>query len=149
MSEKIPILKKNREEKRVPMSCLRKCIAKRLIETKNNIAMLTTFNEVNMKPILDLRKKYGKTFEERHNVRLGLMSFYVKTVLEALKRYPKINAYIDGEDIIYHNFFDISIAISTDRGLVTPVLKDVDLLSMADIEKKKLNNFLIKEILEN
>nr|WP_113864632.1 2-oxoglutarate dehydrogenase complex dihydrolipoyllysine-residue succinyltransferase [Brenneria salicis]NMN92202.1 2-oxoglutarate dehydrogenase E2 component [Brenneria salicis ATCC 15712 = DSM 30166]RBP67538.1 2-oxoglutarate dehydrogenase E2 component [Brenneria salicis ATCC 15712 = DSM 30166]RLM32474.1 dihydrolipoamide succinyltransferase [Brenneria salicis ATCC 15712 = DSM 30166] len=125
-----------RSEKRVPMTRLRKRVAERLLEAKNNTAMLTTFNEVNMKPIMDLRKQYGDAFEKRHDVRLGFMSFYIKAVLEALKRYPEVNASIDGEDVVYHNYFDISIAVSTPRGLVTPVLRDVDALGMADIEKR-------------
>lgn len=125
-----------RSEKRVPMTRLRKRVAERLLEAKNNTAMLTTFNEVNMKPIMVLRKKYGEAFEKRHDVRLGFMSFYLKAVVEALKRFPEVNASIDGEDVVYHNYFDISIAVSTPRGLVTPVLRDVDMLSMADIEKK-------------
>lgn len=125
-----------RSEKRVPMTRLRKRIAERLLEAKNNTAMLTTFNEVNMKPIMDLRKQYGETFEKRHGVRLGFMSFYIKAVVEALKRFPEINASIDGDDVVYHNYFDISIAVSTPRGLVTPVLRDVDTMSVADIEKK-------------
>lgn len=124
-----------RTEKRVPMTRLRKTIANRLLEAKNSTAMLTTFNEVNMKPIMDLRKQYKDQFEERHGVRLGFMSFYVKAVTEALKRYPEVNASIDGDDIVYHNYFDISMAVSTPRGLVTPVLKDCDTLGFADIEK--------------
>jgi 2-oxoglutarate dehydrogenase E2 component (dihydrolipoamide succinyltransferase) len=126
----------NRSEKRVPMTRLRKRVAERLLEAKNSTAMLTTFNEINMKPIMDLRKQYGDAFEKRHGVRLGFMSFYIKAVVEALKRFPEVNASIDGEDVVYHNYFDVSIAVSTPRGLVTPVLKDVDALSMADIEKK-------------
>ncbi|MBS0848588.1 2-oxoglutarate dehydrogenase complex dihydrolipoyllysine-residue succinyltransferase [Citrobacter sp. JGM124] len=125
-----------RSEKRVPMTRLRKRVAERLLEAKNSTAMLTTFNEVNMKPIMDLRKQYGDAFEKRHGVRLGFMSFYIKAVVEALKRYPEVNASIDGEDVVYHNYFDVSIAVSTPRGLVTPVLRDVDTLSMADIEKR-------------
>lgn len=125
-----------RSEKRVPMTRLRKRVAERLLEAKNSTAMLTTFNEVNMKPVMDLRKQYGEAFEKRHGVRLGFMSFYIKAVVEALKRFPEVNASLDGEDVVYHNYFDVSIAVSTPRGLVTPVLKDVDLLSMADIEKK-------------
>ncbi|MFP1908663.1 2-oxoglutarate dehydrogenase complex dihydrolipoyllysine-residue succinyltransferase [Lonsdalea quercina] len=125
-----------RSEKRVPMTRLRKRVAERLLEAKNSTAMLTTFNEVNMKPVMDLRKQYGEAFEKRHGVRLGFMSFYIKAVVEALKRYPEVNASLDGEDVVYHNYFDVSIAVSTPRGLVTPVLKDVDFLSMADIEKK-------------
>jgi len=125
-----------RSEKRVPMTRLRKRVAERLLEAKNSTAMLTTFNEVNMKPIMDLRKQYGDAFEKRHGVRLGFMSFYIKAVVEALKRYPEVNASIDGEDVVYHNYFDVSIAVSTPRGLVTPVLRDVDTLGMADIEKR-------------
>ncbi|ADO49346.1 2-oxoglutarate dehydrogenase complex dihydrolipoyllysine-residue succinyltransferase [[Enterobacter] lignolyticus] len=124
-----------RSEKRVPMTRLRKRVAERLLEAKNSTAMLTTFNEVNMKPIMDLRKQYGDAFEKRHGIRLGFMSFYVKAVVEALKRYPEVNASIDGDDVVYHNYFDVSMAVSTPRGLVTPVLRDVDALGMADIEK--------------
>ncbi|MBG6241194.1 MAG: 2-oxoglutarate dehydrogenase complex dihydrolipoyllysine-residue succinyltransferase [Candidatus Symbiopectobacterium sp. Dall1.0] len=126
----------HRSEKRVPMTRLRKRVAERLLEAKNSTAMLTTFNEVNMKPIMDLRQQYGDAFEKRHGVRLGFMSFYIKVVVEALKRYPEVNASIDGEDVVYHNYFDVSIAVSTPRGLVTPVLRDVDALGMADVEKK-------------
>ncbi|KDM93240.1 2-oxoglutarate dehydrogenase complex dihydrolipoyllysine-residue succinyltransferase [Photobacterium galatheae] len=125
----------HRSEKRVPMTRLRKRIAERLLEAKNSTAMLTTFNEVNMKPIMDLRKQYKDIFEERHGIRLGFMSFYVKAVVEALKRFPEVNASIDGDDVVYHNFFDVSIAVSTPRGLVTPVLRDCDKLSLAEIEK--------------
>jgi len=123
-----------RTQKRVPMTRLRKTIATRLLEAKNSTAMLTTFNEVNMKPIMELRKQYKDLFEKTHDTRLGFMSFYVKAVTEALKRFPGVNASIDGDDIVYHNFFDISIAVSTPRGLVTPVLRDSDQLSMAGIE---------------
>ncbi|MDD9195660.1 2-oxoglutarate dehydrogenase complex dihydrolipoyllysine-residue succinyltransferase [Aliivibrio sp. S3MY1] len=125
----------HRSQKRVPMTRLRKTVARRLLEAKNNTAMLTTFNEVNMKPIMELRKQYQEQFEKRHGTRLGFMSFYVKAVTEALKRYPEVNASIDGDDIVYHNYFDISMAVSTPRGLVTPVLKDCDALGFADIEK--------------
>ncbi|MFT5808425.1 MAG: 2-oxoglutarate dehydrogenase E2 component (dihydrolipoamide succinyltransferase) [Moritella dasanensis] len=128
-------LQAGRSEKRVPMTRLRKRIAERLLEAKNSTAMLTTFNEINMKPIMDIRKQYKDVFEERHGIRLGFMSFYVKAVVEALKRYPEVNASLDGTDIIYHNYFDVSIAISTPRGLVTPVLRDCDTMSLADIEK--------------
>ncbi len=124
-----------RNQKRVPMTRLRKRVAERLLEAKNATAMLTTFNEVNMKPIMELRQQYQEQFEKRHDVRLGFMSFYVKAVTEALKRYPEVNASIDGDDIVYHNFFDISIAVSTPRGLVTPVLRDCDTLSFAEVEK--------------
>jgi 2-oxoglutarate dehydrogenase E2 component (dihydrolipoamide succinyltransferase) len=125
----------SRSQKRIPMTRLRKRVAERLLEAKNSTAMLTTFNEVNMKPIMELRKQYKDLFEKKHDIRLGFMSFYVKAVTEALKRYPEVNASIDGEEIVYHNFFDISIAVSTPRGLVTPVLKDTDMLSVAEIEK--------------
>lgn len=125
-----------RNEKRVPMTRLRKRIAERLLEAKNSTAMLTTFNEVDMLPIMQLRKKYTEKFEKSHGIRLGFMSFYVKAVVEALKRYPEVNASIDGDDIIYHDYFDISIAVSTPRGLVTPVLRNCDKLSMAEIEKQ-------------
>ena len=131
-----------RSEKRVPMTRLRKRIAERLLEAKNSTAMLTTFNEVDMQPIMTLRKTYGEKFEKQHGVRLGFMSFYIKAVVEALKRYPEVNASIDGDDVVYHNYFDISIAVSTPRGLVTPVLRDCDKLSMAEIEKQ------IKELAE-
>jgi 2-oxoglutarate dehydrogenase E2 component (dihydrolipoamide succinyltransferase) len=124
----------SRTEKRVPMTRLRKTIATRLLEAKNSTAMLTTFNEVNMKPIMDLRKQYQDSFEKRHGIRLGFMSFYVKAVTEALKRFPEVNASIDGDDICYHNYFDISIAVSTPRGLVTPILRDCDTLGMPGIE---------------
>ncbi|WMC12358.1 2-oxoglutarate dehydrogenase complex dihydrolipoyllysine-residue succinyltransferase [Oceanimonas pelagia] len=124
-----------RDQKRVPMTRLRKRVAERLLEAKNTTAMLTTFNEVNMKPIMDLRKQYQDIFEKRHGIRLGFMSFYVKAVVESLKRFPEVNASIDGDDIVYHNYFDVSIAVSTPRGLVTPVLRDCDRLSLADIEK--------------
>ncbi|MFY8274963.1 2-oxoglutarate dehydrogenase complex dihydrolipoyllysine-residue succinyltransferase [Pseudoalteromonas sp. SSDWG2] len=130
-----PVPVGNRTQKRVPMTRLRKTIANRLLEAKNSTAMLTTFNEVNMKPIMDLRKQYQEVFEKRHGTRLGFMSFYVKAVVEALKRFPEVNASIDGDDIVYHNYFDISIAVSTPRGLVTPVLRDCDKLSLAEIEK--------------
>ncbi len=125
----------DRSQKRVPMTRLRKTIANRLLEAKNSTAMLTTFNEVNMKPIMELRKQYQDVFEKKHGIRLGFMSFYVKAVTEALKRYPEVNAAIDGDDIVYHNYFDVSIAVSTPRGLVTPVLRDCDKMNLAEIEK--------------
>lgn len=123
-----------RHEKRVPMTRLRKRLADRLLEAKNSTAMLTTFNEINMQAIIDLRNRYGKVFEKRHGERLGFMSFCVKAVVEALKRYPEINASIDGTDVVYHNYFDISIAVSTSRGLVTPVLRNAGIMCMAEIE---------------
>ncbi len=130
-----PVVTGDRSQKRVPMTRLRKTIANRLLEAKNSTAMLTTFNEVNMKPIMDLRKQYADVFEKKHGIRLGFMSFYVKAVTEALKRYPEVNAAIDGDDIVYHNYFDVSIAVSTPRGLVTPVLRDCDKMNLAEIEK--------------
>lgn len=130
-----PVVTGDRSQKRVPMTRLRKTIANRLLEAKNSTAMLTTFNEINMKPIMDLRKQYGEVFEKRHGIRLGFMSFYVKAVTEALKRFPEVNASIDGDDIVYHNYFDVSIAVSTPRGLVTPVLRDCDKMNLAEIEK--------------
>ena len=130
-----PAVSGDRDQKRVPMTRLRKRIAERLLQAKNDTAMLTTFNEINMKPIMDLRKKYKDVFEETHGTRLGFMGFYIKAVTEALKRFPDVNASIDGDDIVYHNYFDVSIAVSTPRGLVTPVLRDTDKMSIADMEK--------------
>ncbi|UDG81050.1 Dihydrolipoyllysine-residue succinyltransferase component of 2-oxoglutarate dehydrogenase complex [Candidatus Hartigia pinicola] len=133
----------HRSKKHIPMTRLRQCISERLLKAQNSMATLTTFNEVNMQPIKDFRKKYNEIFEKQHDVRLGFMSFYVKAAVEALKRYPEVNASIDGSDIVYHNYFDISIAISTSRGLVTPVLRDVDISNMGDIEKK-IKEFTLK-----
>jgi 2-oxoglutarate dehydrogenase E2 component (dihydrolipoamide succinyltransferase) len=124
-----------RPEKRVPMSRLRARIAERLVEAQHNAAMLTTFNEVNMKPIMDLRTTYKDAFEKLHGVKLGFMSFFVKAAVEALKRSPAVNASIDGQDVVYHGYYDIGIAVSTERGLVVPVIRDADKLSMAGIEK--------------
>jgi 2-oxoglutarate dehydrogenase E2 component (dihydrolipoamide succinyltransferase) len=125
-----------REEKRVPMTRLRKRIAERLLNAKNSTAMLTTFNEVDMSAVMNMRKRYKDLFEKTHNTRLGFMSFFTKACVECLKRFPDVNASIDGEDIVYHNYFDIGIAVSTERGLVVPVLRDVDQMSMADVEKQ-------------
>ncbi|MBA2657571.1 MAG: 2-oxoglutarate dehydrogenase complex dihydrolipoyllysine-residue succinyltransferase [Tatlockia sp.] len=124
-----------REERRVPMSRLRIKIAERLVQAQHNAAMLTTFNEVNLKAVMDLRAQYKDSFEKKHGVRLGFMSFFTKAVVEALKRFPSVNASIDGQDIIYHGYYDIGIAVSTERGLVVPVLRNADQLSMAEIEK--------------
>lgn len=124
-----------REEKRVPMSRIRARIAERLVQVKQETAMLTTFNEVNMKPIMDIRSEHKEQFEKTHGVKLGFMSFFVKAVVEALKNFPAVNASIDDKDIVYHGFFDIGIAVSTERGLVVPVLRDADQMSMAEIEK--------------
>ncbi len=123
-----------REEKRVPMSRLRKIIAERLVQSQHDAAMLTTFNEVNLQAVKDLRATYGAAFEKKHGVRLGFMSFFNKAVIEALKRFPAVNASIDGNDIVYHGYFDIGIAVSTPRGLVVPVIRDADKLSMAETE---------------
>lgn len=124
-----------RTEKRVPMTRLRKRVAERLLDAKNSTAMLTTFNEVNMKPIMDLRARYKETFEKAHNgTRLGFMSFFTKAASEALKRFPEVNASIDGDDIVYHGYFDIGVAVSSDRGLVVPVLRDTDQMSLATME---------------
>lgn len=126
----------NRPENRVPMSRLRARIAERLIQSQLTNATLTTFNEVNMQPVLDIRRKLGKEFEKEHGVRLGLMSFFMKAAVAALKKFPVVNASIDGNDIVYHGYFDIGIAISSPRGLVVPIMRDVDLMSLSDIEKK-------------
>lgn len=134
------LIHNNRTETRVVMSRLRKKISERLLNVTHTTAMLTTFNEVNMHPIIILRKKYGELFEKKYSIKLGLMSFYIKSVLEGLRNFPDINASIDGEDIVHYNYFDISIAVSTPRGLITPVLRNVDTLDISDIEKniKKL-----------
>ena len=124
-----------RLEQRVPMTRLRARIAERLLLAKNNTAMLTTFNEINMKPVMDLRNRYKDDFEKKYGVRLGFMGFFVRAVIEALKRYPAVNASIDGNDIIYHGYYDIGIAVSSPRGLVVPIMRDVDQMSLADIEK--------------
>lgn len=125
-----------RTEKRVPMTRLRKRVAERLLSATQETAMLTTFNEVNMKPLMDMRTKYKEKFEKRHGVRLGFMSLFVKAATEALKRFPAVNASLDGDDIVYHGFYDIGVAVSSDRGLVVPVLRDTDRMGMADIEAK-------------
>ena len=124
-----------RGERRVPMTRLRQRIAERLVQSQHEAAILTTFNEINMKPIMDLRKKYKDMFEKEHDVKLGFMSFFTKAVIEALKRFPAVNASIDGQDVIYHDYYDIGIAIGTTRGLVVPVIRNAEALSMADIEK--------------
>lgn len=123
-----------RTEKRVPMTRLRKTVANRLLSATQETAMLTTFNEINMKPLMELRSKYKDQFEKRHGTRLGFMSLFVKAATEALKRFPAVNASIDGDDIVYHGYYDVGVAVSSDRGLVVPVLRDTDRMSMADIE---------------
>jgi 2-oxoglutarate dehydrogenase E2 component (dihydrolipoamide succinyltransferase) len=126
-----------RVEKRVPMTRLRKRIAERLLEATQTTAMLTTFNEVNMKPVMDLRSQYKDLFEKSHNgTRLGFMGFFVKAACEALKRFPAVNASLDGDDVVYHGFQDVGVAVSTDKGLVVPVLRDAENMSLAKIEEK-------------
>jgi 2-oxoglutarate dehydrogenase E2 component (dihydrolipoamide succinyltransferase) len=131
-----PISMGERPEERVPMSRLRARIAERLLESQANNAILTTFNEVNMAPVIAMRNKYKDQFEKVHGVKLGFMSFFVKAATHALKKYPLLNASVDGNDIIYHGYFDIGIAVSSPRGLVVPILRDVDQMNLADIEKK-------------
>jgi len=126
----------DRPEERVPMSRLRARIAERLVQSQSTNAILTTFNEVNMKPVMDLRNKYKDRFEKEHGVKLGFMSFFVKAAVHALKKYPVINASVDGNDIVYHGYFDIGIAVGSPRGLVVPILRNADQMSLADIEKK-------------
>jgi 2-oxoglutarate dehydrogenase E2 component (dihydrolipoamide succinyltransferase) len=131
-----PIPMGNRPEERVPMSRLRARIAERLLESQANNAILTTFNEVNMAPVIAMRNKYKDQFEKVHGVKLGFMSFFVKAATHALKKFPLLNASVDGNDIVYHGYFDIGIAVSSPRGLVVPILRDVDQMNLADIEKK-------------
>ncbi len=126
----------NRPEQRVPMSRLRARIAERLLQSQATNAILTTFNEVNMQPVMDLRNKYKDKFEKEHGVKLGFMSFFVKAAVAALKKYPVINVSIDGNDVVYHGYFDIGIAVGSPRGLVVPILRNVDQMSIAEIEKK-------------
>lgn len=128
-----------RVEKRVPMTRLRAKVAERLLSATQNTAMLTTFNEVNMKPIMEMRKAYGERFEKRHGVRLGFMSFFVKAAVEALKRFPAVNASIDGNDIVYHGYHDVGVAVSSDRGLVVPIVRDAERMNLAEIEKNILD----------
>ncbi len=125
-----------RPEQRVPMSRLRARIAERLVQSQSTAAILTTFNEVNMAPVMELRSRYKDKFEKEHGVKLGFMSFFIKAAVAALKRYPVLNASIDGNDIVYHGYFDIGIAVGSPRGLVVPILRDADQLSLAEIEKK-------------
>ncbi len=126
----------DRPEQRVPMSRLRARIAERLVQSQSTNAILTTFNEVNMAPVMEMRKKFQERFEKEHGVKLGFMSFFVKAAVAALKKYPIINASVDGNDIVYHGFFDIGIAVGSPRGLVVPVIRNADQMSFADIEKK-------------
>ncbi|MCI1014607.1 MULTISPECIES: 2-oxoglutarate dehydrogenase complex dihydrolipoyllysine-residue succinyltransferase [Herbaspirillum] len=126
----------SRPEQRVPMSRLRARVAERLVQSQSTNAILTTFNEINMQPVIDLRNKYKDKFEKEHGVKLGFMSFFVKAVVHALKKYPIVNASVDGNDIVYHGYFDIGVAVGSPRGLVVPILRDADQMSIADIEKK-------------
>ncbi|MDE2624669.1 MAG: 2-oxoglutarate dehydrogenase complex dihydrolipoyllysine-residue succinyltransferase [Betaproteobacteria bacterium] len=126
----------NRPEQRVPMTRLRARVAERLVQSQSNAAILTTFNEVNMQPVMDLRNRYKDKFEKEHGVKLGFMSFFVKACVAALKKYPIVNASVDGNDIVYHGYFDIGIAVGSARGLVVPILRDADRLSIADIERQ-------------
>ena len=134
-SSALPADASGRIEKRVPMTRLRARVAERLLSAQHNAAILTTFNEVNMQPVMDLRKKYKDAFEKRYQVKLGFMSFFIKAVIEALKKFPTVNASIDGNDIVYHGYFDIGVAVSSERGLVVPVIRDADQLSLAKIEQ--------------
>ncbi|VTY33882.1 Dihydrolipoyllysine-residue succinyltransferase component of 2-oxoglutarate dehydrogenase complex [Xylophilus ampelinus] len=126
----------DRPEERVPMSRLRARIAERLLQSQSTNAILTTFNEVNMAPVMDLRKKFQDAFTKEHGTKLGFMSFFVKAAVHALKKYPVLNASVDGNDIVYHGYFDIGIAVGSPRGLVVPILRNADQMSFADIEKK-------------
>ena len=126
----------DRPEQRVPMSRLRARVAERLLQSQATNAILTTFNEVNMAPVMEMRKRFQDRFEKEHGVKIGFMSFFVKAAVAALKKYPVINASVDGTDIVYHGYFDIGIAVGSPRGLVVPILRDADQMSFADIEKK-------------
>ena len=126
----------DRPEQRVPMSRLRARVAERLLQSQSSAAILTTFNEVNMAPVIEMRKRFQEKFEKEHGVKIGFMSFFVKAAVHALKKYPVINASVDGNDIVYHGYFDIGIAVGSPRGLVVPILRNADQMSFADIEKK-------------
>jgi 2-oxoglutarate dehydrogenase E2 component (dihydrolipoamide succinyltransferase) len=132
-------LTSGRPEQRVPMSRLRQRVAERLVQSQSTAAILTTFNEVNMAPVMEMRKKYQERFEKEHGTRLGFMSFFVKAAVHALKRYPVVNASIDGTDIVYHGYFDVGVAVGSPRGLVVPILRDADRMSFAEIEKTIAN----------
>ncbi|MBI2306212.1 MAG: 2-oxoglutarate dehydrogenase complex dihydrolipoyllysine-residue succinyltransferase [Rhodocyclales bacterium] len=132
----VPVALGERSEQRVPMTRLRARIAERLLQSKNENAILTTFNEVNMAPVMAMRKQYGEKFEKTHGVRLGFMGFFVKAAVAALQKFPILNASVDGNDIVYHGYIDIGIAVGSPRGLVVPILRDADQMSIADIEKK-------------
>ena len=133
----------SRPEERVPMTRMRAKIAERLMQSKNSIAMLTSFNEINLAKVAQMRKQLGEQFEKTHGIKLGYMSFFVKAAAEALKRHPIVNASVDGNDVIYHGYQDISVAVSTDRGLVTPVLRNAEAMSFAEVEKE-INDYAKK-----
>ena len=133
----------DRPEQRVPMSRLRQRVAERLLQSQSENAILTTFNEVNMQPVMDLRNKYKDKFQKEHDVKLGFMSFFVKAAVAALKKFPVVNASIDGKDVVYHGYFDIGVAIGSPRGLVVPILRNADQMSLADIEKQ-ISEFAVK-----
>ncbi len=132
----VPTTRGSRPEQRVPMSRLRQRVAERLVQSQSSAAILTTFNEVNMQPVIDLRNRYKDRFEKEHGVKLGFMSFFVKAAVHALKKFPLVNASIDGNDIVYHGYYDIGIAVGSPRGLVVPILRDADQMSIADVEKQ-------------
>jgi len=132
-----------RQDQRVPMTRLRARIAERLLEAQHTQAQLTTFNEIDLKAVMDLRAKYKDNFEKKHGVKLGFMSFFIKAAVEALKKFPTVNASVEGNDIVYHEYYDIGVAVSTEKGLMVPVLRDVDLQSYADIEKN-IGGFAVK-----
>ena len=132
----LPAALGSRPEQRVPMSRLRQRVAERLVQSQSTAAILTTFNEVNMQPVIDLRNRYKERFEKEHGVKLGFMGFFVKTVVHALKKFPQVNASIDGTDIVYHGYYDIGIAVGSPRGLVVPIIRDADQLTIAEIEKQ-------------
>src|SRR6185437_4763157 len=132
----LPAALGSRPEQRVPMSRLRARVAERLVQSQSTAAILTTFNEVNMQPVIDLRNRYKERFEKEHGVKLGFMGFFVKAVVHALKKFPQVNASIDGNDIVYHGYYDIGIAVGSPRGLVVPILRDADQMSIADIERQ-------------
>ncbi|MGE5089920.1 MAG: 2-oxoglutarate dehydrogenase complex dihydrolipoyllysine-residue succinyltransferase, partial [Candidatus Levyibacteriota bacterium] len=131
-----PLTRGSRPEQRVPMSRLRARVAERLVQSQATAAILTTFNEVNMQPVIDLRNRYKERFEKEHGVKLGFMGFFVKAAVHALKKFPLVNASIDGNDIVYHGYYDIGIAVGSPRGLVVPILRDADQMSIADIERQ-------------
>jgi 2-oxoglutarate dehydrogenase E2 component (dihydrolipoamide succinyltransferase) len=139
----VPAARGARDERRVPMTRMRTRIAERLVEAQATAAMLTSFNEVDLGAVMDIRKRYRDSFEKKHGVRIGFMSFFAKAAIEALRKFPVVNASIEGSDIIYHDYFDIGIAVSTERGLMVPVLRDADLLSFADIERS-IGDFAVR-----